>query len=31
MQEALKNEKPKGFLELWELYLHPTLYSTEKR
>jgi hypothetical protein len=22
MQEALKNEKPKGFLELWELYLH---------
>ena len=29
MQERLKN--PKIFLELWELCVHLTLYSTEKR
>jgi hypothetical protein len=30
MQESLKNRNSKVFLELWELCVHPTLYSTKK-
>lgn len=30
MQESLKKKNSKFFFELWELCVHPTLYSTKK-